>query len=504
MQGARRANIPTIFNRLGWAKPSGDHRAIPPEAGQDGMHRFPNADVFLGRDTSNYKRGVCRMAMSSLLVLFCLTGTAATEPLDLQTCIRRVVDNDPSIATAEANVRASKASQLASRAAFLPQLSATASYGRSGVESSSGSTTYNLGDTAYTWGAGSDGASDSYGLGATARMPVWEGGYNWANLDHANSSARERHWELAEMKLEAELIAVELYYGVLRAEHLLKVGEQTEALAEGHLERAEQLHAVGAVPLSDVLKARVALSQRRLEKLSLQKSLRLAKAQLTSAMGMGPLQEIAVVDDLGEPSPVAAPEEDPLSEARRRRPLLLGAEEAEVSASAAVAMARSAGLPHVDLQASYSWSDDDPRYKDAILARDNYRWSTGVQVSVPLFDRFSTRESVAKAKASLQTAVWQTERTRRQVDLEVHQAYLEIEEARMKLTTAEQAVEEAREALRLAEERYRLGAGTSLETLDAQARLSEAETSRVEALYEAKLASARMGRAVGYTLTDPP
>jgi hypothetical protein len=38
MQGARRTNIPAIFNR----------RATP----QDGMHRFPNADVFVGRDTS--------------------------------------------------------------------------------------------------------------------------------------------------------------------------------------------------------------------------------------------------------------------------------------------------------------------------------------------------------------------------------------------------------------------------------------------------------------------
>jgi hypothetical protein len=41
MQGARRANIPATGNRLGWAKPSGDHRATP-RAG----HRLPNADVF--------------------------------------------------------------------------------------------------------------------------------------------------------------------------------------------------------------------------------------------------------------------------------------------------------------------------------------------------------------------------------------------------------------------------------------------------------------------------
>jgi hypothetical protein len=37
MQGARRANIPAIFNRR-----------VPPRAG----HRFPNADVCLERDTS--------------------------------------------------------------------------------------------------------------------------------------------------------------------------------------------------------------------------------------------------------------------------------------------------------------------------------------------------------------------------------------------------------------------------------------------------------------------
>jgi outer membrane protein len=89
------------------------------------------------------------------------------------------------------------------------------------------------------------------------------------------------------------------------------------------------------------------------------------------------------------------------------------------------------------------------------------------------------------------------ERVRRQVDLEVHQAYLEMEETRMMLGAADQAVEEAGESFRLAEERYRLGAGTSLDILDAQARLTEAETSRVEALYEIKLASARMRRAVG-------
>jgi outer membrane protein TolC len=440
------------------------------------------------------KREKCLMRLSIALVALCLTGAHATEPTDLQTCIAEVVENDPAMGKAAASVRAARTGVLASKAGWLPDLSVTAGYTRTESEESSGSSWV---DSLYGLLDESESVRHSYTLGASASMPVWRGGYNWANLRYSRSTAREREWQLAETQLFAELTAVELYYGVLRAEHLLRVGEQTEALAAEHLERAEQLHAVGAVPLSDVLKARVSLSQSRLATLTLEKALRVARSQITSAMGLGPLEDIEVVDDLADPDPPPGPEEGFLAEARDNRPLLVAAHEAETSASAGIGMARSSGLPHVDLRASYAWSDEDPNYDDGFLARENYQWSAGVQISVPLFDRFSTKEGVAQARASLQSAVWETERVRRQVDLEVHQAYLEMEEARMKLSTAEQTVEEAHEALRLAEERYRLGAGTSLETLDAQARLSEAETSRIEALYEIKLASARMRRAVG-------
>ncbi len=437
---------------------------------------------------------VLLMSTCFALLLCSVASSRATGPVDLPECIQQVVDNDPSVATAEANLKASETGYLASKVRFLPAISASAGYTR--TESSTASED-SWADSLYDLIDGLDRTSETYSLGASATMPLWEGGYNWANLRHSRSAVRERRWHVQEMKLLAELTAVELYYGLLRGEHLLRVGEQAEALAEGHLERAEQLHEVGAVPVSDVLKARVALSQRRLERLSLNKGLRVARSQLASAMGRGPLEDIEVVDDLDAPAPLLGEEGDFLAEAEQNRPLLLGTREAERGASAAIAMARSSGLPHVSLQGSYSWSDDDPDYDDGFLARRNYRWSTGLQVSVPIFDRLSTKESVARAHASVQAARWELERVRRQVGLEVHQAYLEMEEARMMLAAAEQAVEEAGESFRLAEERYRLGAGTSLDILDAQARLTEAETSRVEALYEIKLASARMRRAVG-------
>ena len=81
--------------------------------------------------------------------------------------------------------------------------------------------------------------------------------------------------------------------------------------------------------------------------------------------------------------------------------------------------------------------------------------------------------------------------------LEVKRAFYGVEEARQRVKVSEEAVEVAEEELRLAEERYRLGGGTMLEQIDSSVSLSEARTSRIEALYDYLLSLAQLKRAVG-------
>ena len=55
----------------------------------------------------------------------------------------------------------------------------------------------------------------------------------------------------------------------------------------------------------------------------------------------------------------------------------------------------------------------------------------------------------------------------------------------------------ADEALRVVNERFRVGVATSTEVLDAETALLQAELDRTRALANARLADARLARAVG-------
>jgi outer membrane protein TolC len=57
--------------------------------------------------------------------------------------------------------------------------------------------------------------------------------------------------------------------------------------------------------------------------------------------------------------------------------------------------------------------------------------------------------------------------------------------------------EEAEEALRLAEARLAAGSSTQLDVLNAQTALTQARTTRAQALHDYSVARARFQRAVG-------
>ena len=64
--------------------------------------------------------------------------------------------------------------------------------------------------------------------------------------------------------------------------------------------------------------------------------------------------------------------------------------------------------------------------------------------------------------------------------------------------------EEAEEALREAEARAAAGTGTQLDVLDAQTSLTQARTTQMQALHDYAAARARLERAIGADMVQPP
>ncbi len=83
------------------------------------------------------------------------------------------------------------------------------------------------------------------------------------------------------------------------------------------------------------------------------------------------------------------------------------------------------------------------------------------------------------------------------IRLEVETALLNFGSATERVQTLRKSVEQAEESLRIERQKYELGKGASVDVLDAQAALLEAETNYYRALADVQVARAQIDLAVG-------
>ena len=86
------------------------------------------------------------------------------------------------------------------------------------------------------------------------------------------------------------------------------------------------------------------------------------------------------------------------------------------------------------------------------------------------------RATLSQAKITYDDAV-------RQVELEIQQAYSNLQQDRELYDSQSKNVDQAHEALRLASARLGVGAGVQLDVLNAQVALTQAQSTRLSALF---------------------
>ena len=136
--------------------------------------------------------------------------------------------------------------------------------------------------------------------------------------------------------------------------------------------------------------------------------------------------------------------------------------------------------PRLDLDGAYGWSTRDP---DNFFESNYKKWALGVTLKVPVFDGWRTAGKVAQARADRAKVEQDRAALETQIDLEAKQAVDRLRVAASVFRAAELSVAQARRAAEMTNANYQLGAATTLDVLDAQAALTQAEWNRVEALH---------------------
>jgi len=124
-------------------------------------------------------------------------------------------------------------------------------------------------------------------------------------------------------------------------------------------------------------------------------------------------------------------------------------------------------------------------------------WDVGVNLTWPLWDGGRVKADVAEASANQRAVVQRLAEFDTVLDFEVQQRRLDVASARESIRASADEVAAAAEARRVVAERFKAGLVTNTEVLDAQQALLIAQFDRTRALATARLAEARLDRALG-------
>ncbi len=437
----------------------------------------------------SYVRGA---ALLLVLVLFTglmiETDARAQSVLSLEDCISIALKNNPDIGISQSGLKTAENGLLQSYGQLLPSFNVGftgghAYYGPSSIQyDAQGRPVQNEG---FDYG--------SYSFNMSSGITLFDGG---RNITMIQSSIKRRDAAREELRYAKDIVTamvINKYYNLVRAKMLLVVAEESMDQAKQNLDRSEALLEVGSATRADVLKARVRYSNTRLTMIRTRNAVEFAREDLVSVLSVrgDPLFDVdtTMVIEFIEPD-----SESEIDFALVNRSDLRSLEFSKGAAQASITSAKSGWWPTIGAGFNYNWSDREMSYN---FFEDEYSWSIGASVTFNVFDRFLTASNVGMAKADYRRAEYSLERAKLDAIKEVKNLIFLINESKERILVATETVEQAQEDVRLAEERYRVGAGTMLETIDAQVALTQAKADVIDAKCDYLIAVADLARATG-------
>jgi outer membrane protein len=345
-------------------------------------------------------------------------------------------------------------------------------------------------------GGGLSGVPTSYSMSIQATQVVFAGGRIISGI---RSAAFTRDSSYFSFRNAVDLVVAAVkqqFYLVLLNRELINVQESSVNLLKSQLQDQQNRFEAGTVPRFNVLQAQVALSNQYPLLIAAQNSYRISVLQLAKTLGLDfdpmragqpPLEAVGTLEFHPRhiPLPMA------IEIAKERRPFLKQQKALVLSNAAQVNVARAGYFPQFSVTAGEDFRSS-PVSENISAVRSGYVF--GGTGSWAIWDWGATYGSVKQARSVLEQSKITLDDANRQVELEVQQQDSNLRQSAELVKATEESVGQAQEALRLASARLSAGAGTQLEVLNSRVEVTQAESNRVQALYNYNVALAEFDR----------
>lgn len=156
---------------------------------------------------------------------------------------------------------------------------------------------------------------------------------------------------------------------------------------------------------------------------------------------------------------------------------------------------RAAVLPQLALTGGYMISN--PNVFNSFENKFRGTWGVGVVLKVPVWNWGETKYKVRAARMEATMAALKTDEAREKIELQVNQEAFKVNEANRKLTLSLKNLDKAEENLRTAQVGFKEGVITTSDLLMAQTAWLQANSDKIDAQIDIKLSRAAYNKALG-------
>ena len=292
--------------------------------------------------------------------------------------------------------------------------------------------------------------------------------------------------------------ARELVTLVVANEYLLALASQARVgAAQSQLETAQALYTQavdlkksGIVAGIDVLRSNVELQSRQQRLIALKNEAEKAKLQLGRVIGLPGAQQIVLADRMPEAPAPPVTMEAAIQRALQQRRDLERARSLVRAAESNKRAQQSQYLPSLRAEGDYGTLGRTP-------GNSHGTFTAAATLNIPIFQGGRYRADVRAADVQLAQRKAELSDAEARVEDEVRRAFMDVEAATAQVAVAKSAVDLANQQLIQAQDRFKAGVSGSLEVVQSEEAVSEANDNLIGALYQNNVAKATLARAVG-------
>ncbi len=414
-----------------------------------------------------------------VLGVLCSVNLQAQNVLTKEEAVSKALENNYGVQIAKNDVAIAENNTSILNSGYLPTVT-----GNAGA-------TYNLDNTEAEFSNGEvtvlNGAESSrYNASVNLNYTLFDGlgrRYNYKRL--------KEQYQLTELQaretIENTIIQMfSVYYNVAQLSDNLSTLEETLGVTKDRLVRAEYQFEYGQNTKLEVLNAEVDINNDSINIINTKQQLKNAKRDLKLVLGETFIEDYNVETEVD--FTLQFQKDSLFQQAKRRNVALLQTEKNIAISKLDINSGQSAYLPTIGLTGSYGWNKNNNNAASFLTTSTNTGLSGGINLSWNLFDGGATINRVRNAKINLETQQLQKENILLSIERDFNNAWDDYMNKLDIYNIQEKNIITAQNNFDRTQEKFKIGQVNSIEFRQAQINLLNAELSRSQAKYDAKLA----------------